>query len=178
MKKSDLKTGMRVKTRDYCVYLVVCDVLIHGKKDILFTDKNGDWLQGYLFDDNLMCETGDNEIDRSFDIMEVYTIDNTPDAFQGNFMNLDRKYSIWKRQEYTDQQKEIFKALKTLGYNYIARDQDYTIYAYELKPEKSKYNWYSNDAICIELETNKILNAPHLNFINWEDEEPFEIPEV
>ena len=80
--------------------------------------------------------------------------------------------------EYTDEQKEIFKALKTLGYNYIARDSDYSIYAYESKPEKCMGNWHSIDDNCVGLETDKILNAPHLNFINWEDGEPFEIPEV
>ena len=79
-------------------------------------------------------------------------------------------------QEFTDRQKEIFKALKTLGFKYIVRDSDYTIYAYESKPKKYKCDWQHSDDVCIALETNKILNAPHLNFINWEDEEPFEIP--
>lgn len=85
---------------------------------------------------------------------------------------------IEKIPEYTNEQKEIFKALKVLGYNYLVRDSDKTIYAYELKPKKYKYDWQSKDDAYIEIETNKILNQPHLNFINWEDEEPFEIPEV
>lgn len=80
---------------------------------------------------------------------------------------------------YTYEQKEIFKALKTLGYNYIARDSDYSIYAFEKKPrEKLKYYWSSEDIVSFELETSKIMNKPHLNFIDWENEKPFEIPEV
>lgn len=175
MEKSDLKTGMRVKTRDGCVYLVICDVLIHGEKDILFVDKNSGWISGREYKDNLIC---DDNVDRSFDIVEIYTIDDARDSFQHDFINLDVKYLFWKRQEYTKEQKEIFKALKTLGYNYIVRDSDNSIYVYESRPKKYKYDWQSKDDILMELETNKILNAPHLNFINWEDEKPFEIPEV
>mgnify|MGYP000988648507 CR=1 FL=1 len=80
--------------------------------------------------------------------------------------------------KYTTEQKAIFKALKTLGYSYMARDSDYTTYAYELKPEKCEYDWHSTGDTYMELETSKILNAPHLNFIKWEDDDPFEIPEL
>lgn len=87
--------------------------------------------------------------------------------------------SLIEKIEYNDEQKEIFKALKTLGYNYIARDSDYSIYAYEKKPTQNyKYYWSSEGIVSFELETEKILNKPHLNFIDWSDEEPFEIPEV
>lgn len=176
MKKSDLKTGMRVKTRDGCIFLVVCGVQMYGETDILFTDKDGGWLRGKNYQDNLIC--GDSD-DNSFDIIEVYTINNIQDAFQGNFMNLEERYLIWKRKEFTDEQKEIFKALKTLGYNYIARDSDYSIYAFEKKPvTKLEYYWSSEGIVSFELETDKIMNKPHLNFIDWYDEEPFEIPEV
>ena len=92
---------------------------------------------------------------------------------------INGKFKIVKLPKYTDEQKEIFKALKTLGYNYIARDSDYTIYVFEKKPTKKlKYYWSSENIISFNLETDKILNDPHLNFINWEDKEPFEIPEV
>lgn len=92
---------------------------------------------------------------------------------------INGKFKIVKLPKYTDEQKEIFKALKTLGYNYIARDSDYIVCAYEKKPvTKTKYYWSSENIISFNLETDKILNNPHLNFVNWEDEEPFEIPEV
>lgn len=92
---------------------------------------------------------------------------------------INGKFKIVKLPKWTDGQKEIFKALKTLGYNYMVRDSDYSIYAFEKKPTKKlKYYWSSEGIVSFELETDKIMNKPHLNFINWEDEEPFEIPEV
>lgn len=99
---------------------------------------------------------------------------------KADIMNLIEHSELIKEiSDWTDEQKEIFKALKVLGYNYIARDSDYSIYAFEKKPiTKTTNYWSSENIISFELETNKILNAPHLNFINWEDEEPFEIPEV
>jgi len=99
---------------------------------------------------------------------------------KADIMNLIEHSELIKEiSNWTDEQKEIFKALKVLGYNYIARDSDYSIYAFEKKPiTKTTNYWSSEDIISFNLETDKILNAPHLNFINWEDEEPFEIPEV
>lgn len=87
-------------------------------------------------------------------------------------------FKIVKIPKYTEEQKEIFKALKTLGFNWIVRDSDNSIYAYESKPKKYEYDWQSKDDVLIELSTSRILNASHLCFIEWENKEPFEIPEV
>jgi len=175
MKKSDLKTGMRVKTRNGNIYLVVKDVdaTLYGHQDVALVNNNG-----FILLDDYNEDLTDN-CNSNYDIVEVFQI--TWDAnslLSDSFLNLDERFSIWKREEYTDEQKEIFKALKTLGFNWIVRDSDYTIYAYESKPEKYKYDWQSHNETCMEIGSNKILNAPHLNFINWEDEEPFEIPEL
>ena len=62
---------------------------------------------------------------------------------------------IEKIPKWTDEQKEIFKALKVLGHNYITRDSDLVIYAHESKPKKFTYDWQSDTEIC--LETDKIL---------------------
>lgn len=173
MKKSDLKTGMRVKTRDECIYLVVCDVLINGKKDILFVDKVDGWMNGSSYNDNLICNDGD-EMDRDFDVMEIYTISKTQDAFQTNFMNLDIKYLIWKRKEYTEKQNEAFKALKILGFKYIAKDKSNDVVFYTNEPYKTGTKWDILDGDYSEI--SQLQNI--FPFINWEDEEPFEIPEV
>ena len=173
MKKSDLKTGMRVRNRINEIYLVLKDVetKTYGHQDIVFI-RNYGFLIGSKYREDLTATT-----DSDYDIIEVYEVEyNT--AFNSNVLDLEERCSIWKRQEYTNEQKEIFKALKTLGYNYIARDSDYTIYAYESKPKKYKYIWQRSDNTGVELGSNKILNKSYLNFINWEDEEPFEIPEV
>lgn len=93
MLKENLKSGMRVRTRGNDIYLVVRDVLIRGEKDILFAGEDGGWMNGNSYDDNLIC------IDRYYDIVEVYTIDERQDAFQYDFMNLKERHSIWKRKE-------------------------------------------------------------------------------
>lgn len=142
-----------------------------------------------------ICEILGVDTNEEFEIRT--TNGNKPLAFRyyineyGQFFNADEfnspsvgmdtingKFKIVKIPKYTDEQKEIFKALKVLGYNYIARDSGDVAFSYETKPEKHQYDWQSNNEVCMALETSKILNAPHLNFIQWEDEQPFEIPEV
>lgn len=152
--------------RDGNIYLVVLDVLLEGKKDILFIGPG--WMPGEAYDDNLICESF-NE----FDIMEVYTIYEDQDHFAYGFMDLERRHSIWKRQEYTEEQKEIFKALKLLGFNYIARDEDDDLVAYDVRPNKTKAWWYNKSRY--NAYTNRVFNK-QLDFIKWEDTEPFEIP--
>lgn len=94
MKKSDLKTGMRVRMRDGDIYLVVLDVLINGRNDILFTNDRWGWMPGESYNDDLICKSYDE-----FDIMEVYSIAESQRHFGSNFMTLDKRYSIWKRGE-------------------------------------------------------------------------------
>ncbi len=173
MKKSDLKTGMRVRNRINEIYLVLKDVetKTYGHQDIVFV-RNYEFLIGSKYREDLTAT-----IDSDYDIIEVYEVEYNI-AFNSNVLDLEERYSIWKRQEYTSEQKEIFKALKILGYKYIARDSDCSIYTFESIPEKCIGNWHSIDDNCVGLETDKILKTPHLNFINWEDEEPFEIPVV
>ena len=174
MKKTDLRTGMRVKTRSGKIFLVIKDIetMGYGHQDVAFV--NNGFLNGTEYSDDLIHENF-----RDFDIVEVFNSCKEGAYLIGELLKLEEKYSIWKRQEFSNEQKEIFKALKMLGYNYITRDLNYDIYAYEKKPTKKlKYHWSSDDIVSFELETSKILNAPHLNFIDWYDEEPFEIPEV
>jgi hypothetical protein len=82
----------------------------------------------------------------------------------------------WKRQEYTDRQKEIFRALKTLGFNWIAEDEGGCIFVYENKPTKDlEFDiWDDKSGTHLEIYIDRIMN--HLDFVKWEDEEPFEIP--
>ena len=175
MKKSDLKTGMRVRMRDGSISLVVCDVLIDGKKDILFAFDDGGWMDGSSYKDNLTVKECEGyEDDEEFDIMEVYLIDERKNNFTNNFMKLNKRYSIWKREEYTDEQKEVFKALRLLGFNWIAKDNNGELYAYKEKPHKTSGDkWIDNKLSYIYLST---LDKNLFDFIKWEDNEPFEIP--
>ena len=172
MKKSDLKTGMRARMRDGSISLVVCDVLIDGKKEILFAFDDGGWMDGSSYNDNLTVEKCDDDYDdREFDIMEVYLIDERQNNFTHSFMKLNVRNSIWKREEYTAEQKEVFKALKVLGFNYIARDKGGELWTCVGKPMKQDRVWSVFGA---SLPINRLESK--IDFIKWEDKEPFEIP--
>ena len=60
-----------------------------------------------------------------------------------------------------------------MGFNYIARDEDDDLVAYDVRPNKAKAWWYNKSRY--NAYTNRVFNK-QLDFIKWEDTEPFEIP--
>ena len=63
-----------------------------------------------------------------------YVVDRNNDVLHTkHLLRAINDISTIEKIKYTNEQKEIFRALKTLGYNYIARDQDYSIFASEKK---------------------------------------------
>jgi len=174
MKKSDLKTGMRVETRNGRIWLVVVDFLINGIVDILLAGEHGGWMDGESYDDDLMLKRYPvKKIVSDYDIMKVYSICED-DCYHLDLLNLNIRHLIWKRDEYTSEQKEVFKALKVLGFKYIARDSDNNLNAYDSTLIKGENWWYSQDTNCQTCE----FKSDTFDFIAWEDAEPFEIPEL
>ena len=57
------------------------------------------------------------------------------------------------------------------GFKYIARDHDGDLYAFIEKPEKRKEVWISFDI-------HRLINKTELDFIKWEDEEPYNIADL
>lgn len=57
------------------------------------------------------------------------------------------------------------------GFKYIARDHDGDLYAFRAKPEKRTKVWISFDI-------HRLVNNPELDFIKWEDEEPYNITDL
>ena len=112
MKKSDLKTGMRVETNKGNIYLVIKDIecKLYGHQDLAFVNKNG-FLIGSNYDESLKNINGDNE----FDIKRIFAITFFDKHFlQKSLLNLDKRYAIWEREEpkkMTDSEIE-----KELGY--------------------------------------------------------------
>lgn len=169
MKKSELKTGMRVRTRNGQIYLVIKDVQhVDGHEELAFINKQG-FTRGSNYNDELINIFGHSN---NFDVMEVYTINEKLNSLLNAYtFDLNKRFLIWKRQEYTDMQKEIFKALKVLGFNWIARDDNRNmLMAYDEKPIKTGGYWDVN------LGEYACDIAYDFDFIKWEDEEPFEIP--
>ena len=82
---------------------------------------------------------------------------------------------IIKCRTFSQKEKEILKALYTLGVRYIARDMDLNLCGYDLPPYKEEYAWNSDgiwldfiDLPCFSRETD-------FRYIKWEEEKPFDI---
>ena len=153
MKKSDLKYGNVVETRNGARYLYHCaisDKLLHLES------------LGYVnldnYNENLKFNNGNlNE----FDIMKVYK-------------DYTCKELLWERKEkpqLNEDEKAILKVLLNEKYKWIARDKNYWLYVYASKPEKGITIW--------ENTGSPMMPFVHLfNFIKWEDEEPYSIEEL
>ena len=64
---------------------------------------------------------------------------------------------------------ELLKYYSEHGYQYIARDDDKVLFAYNTKPDKMQYEWETP-------EWAKRINFDDLfSFVKWEDEEPYPI---
>lgn len=74
--------------------------------------------------------------------------------------------------ELTEHEIEVLKALKVLGFEWIARDCDNTLFAYVSKPFKKGAYFEGNGG------NNTGLEKDLFEFISWEDEEPTSIDEL
>lgn len=64
---------------------------------------------------------------------------------------------------------ELLKYWINHGYQYIARDDDKVLFAYNTKPDKMQYEWETP-------EWAKRINFDDLfSFVKWKDEEPYPI---
>lgn len=75
------------------------------------------------------------------------------------------------KYEFTEEEKNVFKTFKQIGYNYIARDEDGELALYSDKPYKKPTMWNYDSGEYMELKINMFKS------IKWEDSEPFEIPD-
>ena len=153
MKKSDLKYGNVVETREGIKYLYHCK----NSDKFLSLDYDGFlWIRN--FDENLNIIDCDNGLD----IMKVYE-------------DYTCKELIWERKEkpkikLTKDEKVILKNVPQY-YKWIARDKNDWLYVYASKPKKGITIW--------ENTGSPMMPFVHLfNFIKWEDEEPYSIEEL
>ena len=152
MKKSDLKYGNVVETREGIKYLYHCK----NSDQFLNLDDDGFlWIRD--FDENLKIIGDLNE----FDIMKVYK-------------DYTCKELLWERKEkpqLNEDEKAILKVLLNEKYKWIARDKNDWLYVYASKPKKGITIW--------ENTGSPMMPFVHLfNFIKWEDEEPYSIEEL
>jgi len=90
------------------------------------------------------------------------------DTINGNF-------TIIKLPQYTEEEQRDFKALKVLGFGWIAKDEGGAIWAYSSKPIKANFTWRGENST--RIKTSKAYNVLK-SFAEWEDAEPFEIPNI
>lgn len=74
--------------------------------------------------------------------------------------------------ELTEHEIEVLKALEVLGFNWIARDCDNTLFAYVSKPFKKGAYFECNGG------NNTGLEKDLFEFVSWQDEEPTSIDEL
>ena len=151
MKKSDLKYGNVVETREGIKYLYHCK---NSDKFLNLDDDGFLWICD--FDENLNIIDCDNGLD----IMKVYE-------------DYTCKELIWERKEKpqpTEDEKVILRNLPK-EYKWIARDLSGMVYIFIERPEKGQAIWYG----CGQ----PMIPFYHLfQFIKWEDEEPYLIEEL
>ena len=151
MKKSDLKYGNVVETREGIKYLYHCK----NSDKFLNLDYDGFlWIRN--FDENLNIIDCDNGLD----IMKVYK-------------DYTCKELLWERKEnpkLTEDEKVILRNLPK-EYKWIARDLSGMVYIFIERPEKGQAIWYG----CGQ----PMIPFYHLfQFIKWEDEEPYLIEKL
>lgn len=82
-----------------------------------------------------------------------------------------------ERRELTENERDILKAFKALGYTYIATDSIGYVCVYVNKPQKGERAWFARPgdsgttAVC---ETKKFFGG----IVSWEDEEPAKIEDL
>lgn len=81
---------------------------------------------------------------------------------------------ITKCCEISQKEKEILKALYTLGCRYVARDMNLTLCAYALLPYRNKIAWEC-DGDWISFIDLPCFREDNFQFIRWDDEKPFDI---
>lgn len=157
MKKSDLKSGMILETRRGKRYL-----LTNGAMRTF--DGSGGFANLFDFNDDLTCK-----YTAEWDIIKVYNFFALKDIFKDENLTL-----LWEREEIelTDREVEVLKALKTLGFKWIARDKDGDLCAFSTKPHKFNSQWNTVSDVA------PLLVYFGFDFIKWSDEEPTKIDDL
>ena len=158
MKKSDLKYGNVVETREGIKYLY------HWKTSDKFLNLDYDgflWIRN--FDENLKCFDDLNELYdlNELDIMKVYK-------------DYTCKELLWERKDpkITEDEKIILRNIPK-QYEWIARDACDSLCVYTKRPIKQKLVW-STDGWMSPMALFHNL----FRFIKWEDDEPYSIEEL
>lgn len=168
MKKSDLKDGMVVELRNGNRYMFISEINNFISETLGYDQ--------YSFNDDLThC------IDEECDIMKVFK--PIKNGCFSDILKISNEL-IWERKEVenenltlTQDQHDKLRALRTLGYNWIARDKDSYLYAYNKKPIKMITCWERNDNDDSYVLSLSVLGF-NIPFIKWEENKPRSIEDL
>ena len=79
-----------------------------------------------------------------------------------------KRYNIVKIQKPTKEEQVAINYARLLGHNWIAKDEDGSIFAYTTKPHKDNGGWSRDDCTATQIEYN-------ISFISYSDSEPYYI---
>lgn len=82
---------------------------------------------------------------------------------------------IIKCRNFSQKEKEILKALYTLGFIYVARDKNSTLCVYTSLPNKDKVEWHCAGHWLSFVDLPYFGKEVDFKYIRWEDEKPFDI---
>ena len=82
---------------------------------------------------------------------------------------------IIKCRTFSQREKEILKALYTLGFRYVTRDKNSTLCVYTSLPNKDKIGWNCAGYQLSFVDLPYFGKEVDFKYIRWEDESPFDI---
>lgn len=115
MNIKDLKTGMRIITKNGDEYIVLENVKTPYKKvENMYISKDGGWMSESSYNEDLTIK---DTINSDYDIMEVY-VQNQGEYIDGNLIinKVENMDLIWKRNEHK-KEMTISEIEKELGYS-------------------------------------------------------------
>jgi len=156
--------------------------MMFSKNDLINGDilvlKNGEVIMGNElnfildeFDDSLECV-----YNQKYSIIKVFR-SNKLSQYSLHKEVYEKGKLVFEREEYTEEQKKIFKALKMLGFNYIAKDKDWCVYAYDKKQIRGNIEWHSDVGYSIVRIDSIKKFANIYKLFSFENVEPFKIPD-
>ena len=160
MRKSDLKSGMRVVLRNGERYIVVGEILYCSNWGFMNLNSYNDELT------ELRDCLSEND---NWDIVKIYSPTNISKPLADDSFTDDTL--LWERKELSERDKKVIDAIRLLhpNYKWIARDRNNKLYACRTKPVKGQIGWNGSSCISIPEE--------YLQFIQWNDKEPYYIGE-
>lgn len=114
---------------------------------------------------------------RDRDISSVLFLHFSDKEFNDIVSRLQKWSDNHPERELTEDERNILKAFKILGFTYIAADSNGCVCSYVNKPRKGERAWfappgdYRTTAMC---ETKKFFGG----IVSWEDEEPAKIEDL